>query len=226
MNATRRAWLLAAGMAGASGAAWWAKQRASDGRKAEPPQLDRAIPRQFAAWGAAQDSPLVVNPQTKQLLDSLYSEIVTRTYLDATLYPVMLSVAYGNDQRGGLEAHKPEVCYPAQGFTLHDQVDQVLTTAHGPLPLRRLKTSLGARQEPVTYWFAMADALNASAFERRMVRLRTALTGAIPDGILLRVSSIDGDPARAWQKQDAFIQSLLDAVPAATRARLLGHAPV
>jgi EpsI family protein len=40
-------------------------------------------------------------------------------YVNASGYRIMLSLAYGSDQRGALQAHKPEVRYPAQGFTLH-----------------------------------------------------------------------------------------------------------
>ena len=32
-------------------------------------------------------------------------------------------MAYGDDQRGGLQAHRPEVCYPAQGFKVTSQAD-------------------------------------------------------------------------------------------------------
>ena len=30
----------------------------------------------------------------------------------------MLSIAYGKNQSDALQLHKPEICYPAQGFTL------------------------------------------------------------------------------------------------------------
>ena len=35
-------------------------------------------------------------------------------------------MAYGDDQRGGLQAHRPEVCYPAQGFKLGKVEDGTL----------------------------------------------------------------------------------------------------
>jgi EpsI family protein len=33
-------------------------------------------------------------------------------------YRIMLSIAYGKNQSDALQLHKPEICYPAQGFTL------------------------------------------------------------------------------------------------------------
>jgi EpsI family protein len=223
----RRAFVLAGGMAVLAALAAAGRHRASQGQRAAPPDLRANIPLLFGSWQHVPTAPQVVNPQTQQILDALYSEVVARTYAqtqtEGQRYHVMMSVAYGNDQRGGLEAHRPEVCYPAQGFVLQDQRDDVLATRHGAVQVRRLRTSIGTRQEPITYWFAMAQTQNASAFDRRMTRLRATLTGSIPDGILMRVSSIDADPQRAWRMQDAFIMSLLDALPAATRARLLGQ---
>src|SRR5688572_1375910 len=121
-------------------------------------QLDSAIPKQFGVW---REEPVrtvqLVDPQAQALLDKLYSQTLMRTYVDDKGYRVMLSMAYGDDQRGGLQAHKPEVCYPAQGFSLRSNVPSELTTPFGRVPVRRLDTQLGARLEPVTYWFAFGD---------------------------------------------------------------------
>jgi EpsI family protein len=223
MHGMRRALLLSGCMLGLAALAAAARHRASQGQSADPPKLDQNIPKTFGAWKMLDAPAQIINPQTQQMLDSIYSEIVARTYINAQGYAVMLSVAYGNDQRGGLEAHRPEVCYPAQGFTVHAQGDASIDTSQGPLAVRQLRTSLGARIEPVMYWFAMADTVNATAFDKRMVQLRTTMTGAIPDGILLRVSSIDADAARAWRTQTTFVSALLDALSITTRARVLGR---
>ncbi len=223
MPGMRRALLLSGCMFGLAALAAAARHRASQGQSADPPKLDQNIPKNFGAWKMLEAPAQIINPQTQQMLDSIYSEIVARTYVNGQGYAVMLSVAYGNDQRGGLEAHRPEVCYPAQGFTLHAQNDASIDTSQGPLAVRQLRTSLGARIEPVMYWFAMADTVNATAFDKRMVQLRTTMTGAIPDGILLRVSSIDADAARAWRTQTTFVSALLDALSVTTRARVLGR---
>jgi EpsI family protein len=225
MNATRRALVASGCMAGVAALTAVARHRVSQGIKADPPRLAGNIPEHFGPWRVLPTAPSIVNPQAQQALDAIYSELVARTYIDTSRYAVMLSVAYGHDQRGGLQAHRPEVCYPAQGFTLHEQFDQDRTTPHGPLRVRRLRTSLGARLEPVTYWFAMASALDASALDRRLALLRAQLSGNIPDGILFRVSSIDSDARAAWRRQDAFIDAALDAMPSATRARVMGHPP-
>src|SRR6187455_2857340 len=94
-----------------------------------PISLEKMIPQQFGDWREEpQRYVQVVNPQTQELLDKLYSQILTRTYVNSSGYRVMLSLAYGTDQRGSLQAHKPEVCYPAQGFQLHSNAEDELAT--------------------------------------------------------------------------------------------------
>lgn len=185
--------------------------------------LESMIPKQFGDW---RDEPQrisqVINPQTQELLDKLYSQILTRTYVNSEGYRVMLSLAYGSDQRGALQAHKPEICYPAQGFKLHRTEAFPLSTPIGAIPAQRLMTSLGSRQEPVTYWFTVGDKAVQSKFERRLVQLTYGLTGRIPDGLLFRISSIDADQARANRHHDQFVNQLLQVIPPGDRMRLSG----
>jgi EpsI family protein len=180
------------------------------------------VPKEFGGWREVAQAVQMVNPQTQELLDRLYSEILTRSYVNAGGYRVMLSLAYGSDQRGALQAHKPEVCYPAQGFTVHANEPAMLQTAFGEIPARRLYTTLGQRHEPVTYWFTVGDKASPTQVQRRLVQIRFALTGRIPDGMLFRVSSIDLDQKRAYQVQEQFVGALLKAVSRDGRKRLSG----
>jgi EpsI family protein len=217
--------VLAALMALAAVAGWAAWPAAKPPGTAPRYVLEDTVPRQFGEWrlvpeGGAQ----VVNPQTKELLDKLYSQILSRTYVNPQGYRVMLSLAYGDEQRGDLQAHKPEVCYPAQGFKLLSNEPAQVATPFGGIAARRLSTSLGARKEPVTYWFTMGDRAVKSKFEQRLVEIRLGLTGEVPDGLLFRVSSIDDTPQRAFRIQEAFVGDLLKAVPVRDRLRLSGLA--
>ena len=186
--------------------------------------LHTMIPMQFGDWREdPQRIVQVVNPQTQELLDKLYSEVLSRVYVNASGYRIMLSLAYGSDQRRGpLQAHKPEVCYPAQGFVVQKNEAGLLATALGDIPVRRLFTTMGARQEPVTYWFTVGDKAVQGKMQKRLVELSYTFTGRIPDGMLFRVSSIDPDEARAYQMQDQFINQLLQAESPAGRKRLSG----
>jgi EpsI family protein len=185
--------------------------------------LEALVPRSFEGWTELPvQGAQVVNPQTKELLDKLYSQILTRTYIDKDGYRIMLSLAYGDDQRGALQAHKPEVCYPAQGFKLHTNDPGELATGFGSINVRRLSTSLGSRAEPVTYWFTVGNEVVQGKLERRLSEFRLGLTGQIPDGMLFRISSIDTDTARAFAKQQKFAAQLLASIPPGARKRLSG----
>ena len=185
--------------------------------------LDILIPKQFGDWREEpQRFVEIVNPQTQELLNRLYSETLSRTYVNTGGYRIMLSLAYGSDQRGALQAHKPEVCYPAQGFKLHRTEPSQVATSFGIIPARRLFASRGPRMESVTYWFTVGDEAVQGRLQKRLVDLRYALTGQIPDGLLFRVSSIDPDQVRANHMQDQFVNQLLQALSPAGRGRLSG----
>lgn len=223
MSKHRIAFLIATLMFTASIGAMVARPTKKLSEERAPISLATMIPKTFGDW---HEAPLayaqVVNPQTQALLDKIYTDILSRTYVNSDGYRIMLSLAYGSDQRGALQAHKPEVCYPAQGFTIQKNDAGKLITAFGQIPVRRLFGNLGAREEPVTYWFTVGDQAVQGTTQKRLVDLRYGLTGRIPDGLIFRVSSIDGNQSRAYRMQDNFANQLLQSVTPAQRTRLSG----
>src|SRR6185295_12258569 len=191
-----------------------------------PISLEAMIPTQFGEWREDQQRAVqVVNPQIQEMLDKqIYSQILTRSYVNSDGYRIMLSLVYGTDvrARGSLQAHKPEACYAAQGFVIRSNEAGLLATASGSIPVRRLFATLGPRQEPLIYWFTVGGTAVQGTLEKRLVDLRYAFTGRIPDGMLFRVSSIDADQAAAYQMQELFVNQLLHAVSPVERARLSG----
>jgi EpsI family protein len=187
--------------------------------------LSNVFPERFGGWRTLPSKTMIVNPQTQEMLDKLYSQLLTRTYVNESGYLVMLSVAYGDDQRGGLQAHMPDVCYPAQGFSLLGSEPGTIDLSPLALPVRKLKTALKARNEPVTYWFIFGQQAMRSpnSWQRRVVELREAMAGRAPDGMLVRVSSIDENATDAFRQQERFIKDLVNALPPAHRARVVGN---
>ena len=60
--------------------------------------------------------------------------------------------------------------------------------------------------------------------EQHAASLRGGLIkGYTPDGLLVRVSTIDTDKEQAYKVQDRFIADLIAASPTKTRAMLLGN---
>lgn len=225
MRTIRISLLLASLMFVAAAAGIAARPSAKASDRGQSISLAQVVPEQFGNWAELHEqSAQVVNPQTKELLDKLYSQTLARTYVNNQGYRIMLSMAYGDDQRGELQAHKPEVCYPAQGFTLHSNELGQLPTPFGSIEVRRLSTSMGQRAEPVTYWFTVGNQVVQSRLQKRLAEIRLGLTGEIPDGLLLRISSIDPDTQRAFAMQQQFATDLLGSVPSSVRKRLSGLA--
>lgn len=150
-----------------------------------------------------------------------YSQELAVTYGNAAGERVMLSIAYGRNQLNHrLNAHRPEYCYQAQGFTVSGATDEHLATPYGSLPVRRLNTGLRKRKEPVTYWMTVSDEAVLPGWSRVLAQARHGLRGAIPDGVLVRVSSLDPDPRRAYASHDRFVREWLASLPPERRALL------
>jgi len=52
--------------------------------------------------------------------------------------------------------------------------------------------------------------------------LRFGLRGTVPDGMLVRVSSLDADERSGYALHDRFVRDLLGSLAPLVRARLLG----
>jgi len=184
--------------------------------------LEDIIPKHFGHWREEPQRILqIVNPQQQASLDELYTQIVARTYVNTDGYRIMLSVAYGSDQRALFRAHEPHACYLAAGFTLHRDDAAIFATPFGTIPVRRLLLSKAARVEPVTYWLRIGDKA-VTGWQRRLVELSYTLTRHTPDGVLFRISSLDPDRARAKLMQDQFINELLQTLSSTQRRYLAG----
>jgi EpsI family protein len=85
-----------------------------------------------------------------------------------------------------------------------------------------MTTTLGNRDEPVTYWLTVGDQVIKNSFDKRLAEIRLGITGQIPDGLLFRVSSIDKDASRAFAMQQKFAADILGAVPVDIRRQLSG----
>lgn len=188
-----------------------------------PLNLETAIPRTFADWRIDTSlAPVTVSPDVQAELDKIYSQTVTRTYINSRGERIMLAVAYGGDQSRTTQVHKPEVCYPMQGFQISPLTTATLDTAAGSIPIMRLVATQGQRVEPITYWIAVGDTVVRGVLEQNLARLKYGFTGTVPDGILVRVSSISRDADRAYALQQQFVSQMLTAMPKMEAARLIG----
>lgn len=185
--------------------------------------LNQIIPAKFGRWQQQEFSSGVVNPQQQQLLDELYSEQVSRTYVSDQGYRIMLSIAYGKNQNDSFQVHLPEICYPAQGFQVVSSAPTTIDTPFGTIPAKQLKTTYQSqRVEPVTYWTTIGNHAVRSGTDKKLKEIQYAMEGQIADGLLFRVSSIDPNLPRAFDAQLSFVAEMLASVSAEDRLRLAG----
>jgi EpsI family protein len=189
-----------------------------------PMDLEAMIPRTFGDWREEQqNSTQIVDPQQQEMIDKIYTQTLSRVYVNSGGYRIMLALAYGDDQRDAMQTHYPEVCYPAQGFSLKDKQRGTLATANGSIPVTRIMTNLGQRHEPVTYWTTVGDRVVGGGIQKKLVEMSYGLNGKIPDGMLIRVSSIDTEAANAYRIQEVFADQMLTALAPVHRERLNGR---
>jgi EpsI family protein len=185
--------------------------------------LEQMIPASFAGWTLdASIVPLKPDPERQTMIEKLYDQTLSRTYVNTDGQRVMLSIAYGGDQSKALQLHLPEVCYVAQGFQMLRNDDGQLNTGFGALPVKRLVARQNERNEPITYWITIGDKAVLSGIEQKLQRFAYGLSGKIPDGMLVRVSTIEPNATEAYRVQDRFVNEMLAVLAPKDRARLLG----
>jgi len=223
---TVRAGILALLMACAAvvASAWTPTRFIADGKPAV--SLEKMFPKRFADWQVDPTIvPLQPAPDLQKVIDATYDQTLARTYRNSRGQRVMVSIAYGRNQHEGMNTHRPEICYPAQGLPIVQAGTQAaLTFGPARIPVTHLVAAQGGRNEPITYWVVVGDRITGFGRAHKLATLRYGLKGQIPDGMLLRFSSIDADNGEAFGLQERFVQDLLAGMAPADRLAVLGNA--
>lgn len=187
------------------------------------PDLEALFPREVGDWRVDAGAAVVLPaPDVQAALDKIYNQTLSRTYVNAQGQRVMLVVAYGGDQSDGTSAHRPEVCYPAQGFEISANRLASLRLPGGTLPVRQLMSRAGQRHEPITYWLVVGDAAVTTGIGQKLAQMRYGLRGVIADGMLVRVSSLGADADEGHRLQARFVSDLAASLAPGSAARVFG----
>lgn len=185
--------------------------------------IEAMLPKQFADWKEDVESGgHIVNPTVEQNLRSIYSQILSRTYVNKKGDYIMLSIAYGEEQSDTKRLHYPEYCYPAQGFQIESSQTNIIRTSYGAIKVKQLLAVMGTRSEPITYWSTVGDKVVMAGREAKIEQLKYGFKGEIPDGLLFRVSSITKEADEGYELHQEFIRSLINSAPKESRLRLAG----
>lgn len=221
MRIDRRAFVVGgAMMATAAGAATRIPQPNSP--RIPKAKFEAMVPNVVGGWSFQQASGLVLPPDDA-LSDRLYDNLVTRIYTEPGGQVMMLLLAYNNFQNGVLQIHRPEVCYPAGGYTLSNTVaSEVPIGARSPLPVNTFSANGSERDEQVLYWTRIGERFPVRWIEQRIAVLQSNLVQINPDGLLARVSMANDDMASSKPLMMKFIADLRTASPPALRRLLFG----
>jgi EpsI family protein len=192
-------------------------------RSSAAPSLENVIPKKFGTWTLVPEiSPVKpTDPeeyfQPDLLSAKVYTQEVGRGYTDGHGNIVMLLVAYGPVQNYRLKSHRPEICYTANGFRISDKTETTVSYRDGanPIKMTRLIAQRETRLEPLSYWIRVGNDISNGVVDHQLSRLKYGLRGLIPDGALIRVSTINLPREASYKLQDQFIRDLLAAIPPA-----------
>lgn len=204
-------------------ATWQLKPTVYLASLSEKLDLEKIIPTQIGSWQEVKLQTFkLVTPGQQILEEDIYSEVLERIYDNPQGYRIMLSIAYGNDQRDGLNLHQPTVCYPAQGFEVTQKQKITLQFDSATVKAGRMVAKFQSRVEPVTYWSMIGQYPFMGGLDKKLKEMRYGFKGQIADGLLIRVSSIDDNSQQAYQQQQAFINDFVSALPPQHKARFIG----
>lgn len=222
MNIARREFLLGGLMVGALGTAEFLRPRREIDLMGKL-SLEEIVPETLGPWQSVNDASLIQPVQEGSLMDTLYDGLLTRRYVNQqTDDQIMVLMAYGRSQTDSLQLHRPEVCYPAVGIPIIAQANTEITFGTKSIPAVQLVAQSPSRTEDIIYWSRMGEEFPQTSSSQRAVKLKLAMRGYIPDGILVRVSQLRAGGEPDYTQIKAFIQDMLTGVKPAERAPLIG----
>lgn len=220
----RKALLLAGGMGAAALLAAFGKPSHHDDDNAPRLSLDTLVPRQFGDWRVDAVAEAFVRPANEQgKVYQVYDQVLERTFVNSRGERVMLSAAFGREQSAGLQMHRPDACYPGAGFKVEGVEPVALQLAGQAVAATRLHAYMPGRSEPITYWMVLGDVVVTDSTAFRLRQLSFSVRRQLLDGMLVRVSSIDDTPARAYALHNRFADELARAMKPAERVKVFGN---
>lgn len=189
------------------------------------PDYEALMPDQFGDWVRLNDdyTRVTVSPEIEQKVNELYTSTVTRIYQnDKTQNVIMVSLAYGSDQMFPNQVHRPDACYPSQGFKITDKSSGELAYESSQLPVSKLVAKRQFRTENVMYWIRLGNGVVNSTMDLHYNRIYLAAHGYRADGLLFRVSEISNDTTTSFDIQSNFVDDFLDALSVEDRKYFIG----
>jgi EpsI family protein len=202
----RRELLLAAPLA-VVGVGLLAHRMQADWKEVEPSGARSAVPDKVGSYRRL-DGMDIIAPLAAEM-GKVYSDVEMAAYESAGLAPVMLMLAYDqNEARNSLKGHQPEGCYQGAGFRLEGRKILHLLLRGHPVPAVFLTATRGNRIEHILFWMRVADDFYTGSYGQVVALLKSfKATGPI-DSALVRMSLLGERPESALEQLKDFAQAL------------------
>jgi EpsI family protein len=194
--------------------------------------LSQSVPSAFGDWKEVSSVAEQVDPARnpdEPSMDRPYDDVLMRAYGNSRGDVVLLTLAYGRNQRQEVKIHRPDVCYTAQGFELVSRSPvsfPVKGFAGRPVEGMRMLVSAPGRTEAVSYWIRIGDVFTDNAWAIRYHIFQQGISGRAVDGVLVRASQIvsgpEAAPADLYRLQERFLAEMVRALPQSARRQLVG----
>lgn len=219
---TRRAMFVGGAMALTAVGSYAATPRRAEHRLAKQ-KLGALIATDIGPWRYTSPAGVIIAREEEGEAVDGYDQVLTRTYDAPGLPTIMLLLAYGSTQGGSLQLHRPETCYPGQGFKLSDFTELNYQFRPGEeVHARRFTASRDDRVERIVYWTRISRSFPRNTAEEYAAIFSGVFNGVIPDGLLVRISTL-GDNIRASDAAiSQFATQMVKSSPPAGQTILLG----
>lgn len=222
--ASRREFIVAGAMISAAATSKWLLPSTSVERPLSTSALNRIIPERFGRWYQSNADDVFI-PTADADSAGPYDALSTRYYANPAGDQVIFLLAYGSAQAGDAQLHRPEVCYPAAGFSLSNAGTRLLKIPKvGAIAARAVTATLSGRVEQILYWSRVGSEFPTDSWAQRWSGFRQSMRGAVPDGALVRMSMISVDQQSALGLLEGFAEELLATSGADLRRVLVGRA--
>jgi len=174
-------------------------------------KLEDIVPKTIGRWKFETASGLVVPPED-QMIQALYSQLLTRVYWDGQNPPIMLLMAQAGSQTGFLQVHRPETCYTAGGYQITPLAPHRIEIGPKVIQASTIDATTGGPTEHVIYWTRVGDEMPQTWREQKLSVAKQNLQGIVPDAILVRISAVGPDGVAARAMIDEFVQTMIDSI--------------
>lgn len=197
----------------------------------EPIQISKMIPDSFNDWKEVSSNQLKVGVYTDERGNATglgpYDQVVNKEFMNSKGQKVLLTIAWVQSQKQEVKVHRPELCYPAQGFSITNLAEKnfnVKSLTGQTVAGKEMLASNGTYTEAVSYWIRTGDIYTTNPWKVRFYLFKQGLKGRVLDGVLVRVSTpavFGKDQQDLYSINQAFINDLIQSIQDKAQLRYL-----